>query len=106
MTSTCLRRSGFAQAGQITNKLQWEKFQFPNKSFRSFRNWSLEFVWDLGFVIWNFGRQGFSILTTSDQGETMKKKLKELETWVGSKVIGDGEVEILGVASIDEAKNG
>ncbi len=36
----------------------------------------------------------------------MKKKLKELAEWVGGKVIGDGEVEILGVASIDEAKTG
>jgi UDP-3-O-[3-hydroxymyristoyl] glucosamine N-acyltransferase len=36
----------------------------------------------------------------------MKKKLKELAEWVGGKVIGDGEVEILGVASIDEAKAG
>ena len=36
----------------------------------------------------------------------MKKKLKELATWVGGKVIGDGEVEVFGVAAIDEAKNG
>ena len=36
----------------------------------------------------------------------MKKKLKELAEWVGGKIIGDGEVEIFGVASIDEAKIG
>lgn len=36
----------------------------------------------------------------------MKKKLRELAELVGGKVIGDGEVEILGVASIDEAKAG
>ena len=36
----------------------------------------------------------------------MKKKLKELAEWVGGKVVGDGEVEILGVASIEEAKTG
>jgi UDP-3-O-[3-hydroxymyristoyl] glucosamine N-acyltransferase len=36
----------------------------------------------------------------------MKKKLKELAEWVGGKVIGDGEIEISGIASIDEAKPG
>ncbi len=36
----------------------------------------------------------------------MKKKLKELAEWLGGKVIGDGEVEISGIASIDEAKSG
>jgi len=36
----------------------------------------------------------------------MKKKLKELAEWVGGKVIGDGEVEILGVGSIDDANTG
>ena len=36
----------------------------------------------------------------------MKKRLRELAEWVGGKVIGDGEVEILRVASIDEAKAG
>jgi len=36
----------------------------------------------------------------------MKKRLRELAEWVGGKVIGDGEVEIVGVASIDEAKAG
>jgi UDP-3-O-[3-hydroxymyristoyl] glucosamine N-acyltransferase len=66
----------------------------------------LEFVWDLGFVIWSLGRQDFSILTTSDLGESMKKKLKELAEWVGGRVVGDEEVEISGVASIDEARPG
>lgn len=36
----------------------------------------------------------------------MKKKLKELAEFVGGTVIGDGEVEISGVASIDEAQPG
>jgi UDP-3-O-[3-hydroxymyristoyl] glucosamine N-acyltransferase len=36
----------------------------------------------------------------------MKKTLKELAQIVGGKVIGDAEVEISGVASIDEAKTG
>jgi UDP-3-O-[3-hydroxymyristoyl] glucosamine N-acyltransferase len=36
----------------------------------------------------------------------MKKKLRELAQWVGGRVIGDGEVEISGVASIDEARSG
>ncbi|MGQ9647495.1 MAG: UDP-3-O-(3-hydroxymyristoyl)glucosamine N-acyltransferase [Thermodesulfobacteriota bacterium] len=36
----------------------------------------------------------------------MKRKLRELAEWVGGKVIGDEEVEIVGVASIDEAKAG
>src|SRR4030042_3321556 len=31
ITSTCLRRSGFAQAGQITNKFQGSKFQSKEK---------------------------------------------------------------------------
>src|SRR5512139_301716 len=36
ITSTCLRRSGFAQAGQITNRFQWSKFQTEEKAFWSF----------------------------------------------------------------------
>ena len=36
----------------------------------------------------------------------MKKKLKELAEWVGGTVIGDGEVEISGVGSIEEAVPG
>jgi len=36
----------------------------------------------------------------------MKKKLKELAEFVGGRVLGDGEVEISGIASIDEAKSG
>ncbi len=36
----------------------------------------------------------------------MKKKLSELAEFVGGTVIGDGDVEISGVASIDEAKTG
>ena len=36
----------------------------------------------------------------------MKKKLKELAEWVGGTVVGDGEVGISGVASIEEAKFG
>jgi len=36
----------------------------------------------------------------------MKKKLKELAEWVGGTVIGDGDVEISGVAAIEEARPG
>jgi UDP-3-O-[3-hydroxymyristoyl] glucosamine N-acyltransferase len=36
----------------------------------------------------------------------MKKRLKELAEWVDGTVIGDGEVEISGVASIEEARAG
>ena len=36
----------------------------------------------------------------------MKKKLKELAEWVHGTVVGDGEVEIHGVASIEDAKEG
>ncbi|MDI7258375.1 MAG: UDP-3-O-(3-hydroxymyristoyl)glucosamine N-acyltransferase [Thermodesulfobacteriota bacterium] len=36
----------------------------------------------------------------------MKKRLRELAEFVGGAVIGDGEVEISGVASIDEAQPG
>lgn len=36
----------------------------------------------------------------------MKKKLKELAEWVGGTVIGDGEVEISGVASLEEGRPG
>jgi UDP-3-O-[3-hydroxymyristoyl] glucosamine N-acyltransferase len=36
----------------------------------------------------------------------MKKKLKELAQWVDGSVVGDGEIEISGVSSIDEAQAG
>jgi len=36
----------------------------------------------------------------------MKKKLKELAEWVGGTVVGDGEVEITGASSIEEARAG
>lgn len=36
----------------------------------------------------------------------MKKTLKELAEWVGGAIIGDGEVEISGVAPIEEAEPG
>lgn len=36
----------------------------------------------------------------------MKKQLKELAAWVGGTVVGDEEVEISGVASIEEAQPG
>ena len=36
----------------------------------------------------------------------MKKKLRELAEWVGGVVIGDGEVEISGVAAIEEVRAG
>jgi UDP-3-O-[3-hydroxymyristoyl] glucosamine N-acyltransferase len=36
----------------------------------------------------------------------MKKKLKELALWVDGTVVGDGEVEISGVAAIEEAREG
>ena len=36
----------------------------------------------------------------------MKKKLKELALWVDGTVVGDGEIEISGVAAIEEAQPG
>jgi len=36
----------------------------------------------------------------------MKKRLKELADWVGGTVVGDEEVEITGVAAIEEAQTG
>jgi len=36
----------------------------------------------------------------------MKKKLTELAEWVGGTVVGEGEVEISGVASIEDAREG
>ena len=36
----------------------------------------------------------------------MKKRLKELAEWVGGTVVGDGDIEITGVASIEEAGQG
>ena len=36
----------------------------------------------------------------------MKMKLKELAQWIGGTVVGDGEVEIHSVASIEDAKEG
>jgi UDP-3-O-[3-hydroxymyristoyl] glucosamine N-acyltransferase len=36
----------------------------------------------------------------------MKKRLKELAEWVEGTVVGDGEIEISGVSSIDEAQTG
>ena len=36
----------------------------------------------------------------------MKKRLKELAEWVEGTVVGDGEIEISGVAAIDEAQPG
>ena len=36
----------------------------------------------------------------------MKKKLKELALWVDGTVVGDGEIEISGVAAIEEARPG
>jgi UDP-3-O-[3-hydroxymyristoyl] glucosamine N-acyltransferase len=36
----------------------------------------------------------------------MKKKLKELAEWVGGTVVGDGEIEISGVAAVEEAQPG
>ncbi len=36
----------------------------------------------------------------------MKKKLKELAQWVDGIVVGDGEIEISGVAAIEEARDG
>jgi UDP-3-O-[3-hydroxymyristoyl] glucosamine N-acyltransferase len=36
----------------------------------------------------------------------MKKRLKELAQWVDGTVIGDGEIEISGVAAIEEAREG
>jgi hypothetical protein len=41
ITSTCLRRSGFAQAGQITNKSQWSKFEISNKVVSVIPYWYL-----------------------------------------------------------------
>ncbi|NWG04243.1 MAG: UDP-3-O-(3-hydroxymyristoyl)glucosamine N-acyltransferase [Syntrophaceae bacterium] len=36
----------------------------------------------------------------------MNRKLRELAEWVNGKVVGDGEINISGVAAIDEAKEG
>ncbi|MBP1696351.1 MAG: UDP-3-O-(3-hydroxymyristoyl) glucosamine N-acyltransferase, partial [Deltaproteobacteria bacterium] len=36
----------------------------------------------------------------------MSKKLKELAEWVDGTVVGDGEIEISGVAAIEEAGAG
>ncbi|HVP80022.1 MAG TPA: LpxD N-terminal domain-containing protein, partial [Thermodesulfobacteriota bacterium] len=36
----------------------------------------------------------------------MKKRLKELAEWVDGTVVGDGEIEISGVAAIEEAQAG
>ena len=36
----------------------------------------------------------------------MRRRLKELAEWVGGKVLGDEEVQIHGVASIEEAQEG
>jgi UDP-3-O-[3-hydroxymyristoyl] glucosamine N-acyltransferase len=36
----------------------------------------------------------------------MKKKLKELAQWVDGTIVGDGEIEISGVAAIEEARAG
>jgi UDP-3-O-[3-hydroxymyristoyl] glucosamine N-acyltransferase len=36
----------------------------------------------------------------------MKKKLKELAEWVGGTVVGDGQVDILNVAAVDDAQAG
>jgi UDP-3-O-[3-hydroxymyristoyl] glucosamine N-acyltransferase len=36
----------------------------------------------------------------------MKKKLKELAVWVDGTVVGDGEIDIFGVAAIEEARAG
>lgn len=41
-----------------------------------------------------------------DKGKSMKKKLRELADLVGGRVIGDEEVEISGVAPIEEAQPG
>jgi hypothetical protein len=45
--STCLRRSGLAQAGQIPNKLQCSKSKIPNLI------WTMEFIWDLDIGFWD-----------------------------------------------------
>jgi hypothetical protein len=44
---------------KMSNKHQWPKFQIPNSYrllFGAFGNWVLRFVWDFGFVIWDFER--------------------------------------------------
>jgi len=58
--------------------------------------WKFEFTVDL----WVINKKD------ENRSKAMKKKLRELAELVGGKVIGDGEVEIEGVASIDEAKAG
>jgi UDP-3-O-[3-hydroxymyristoyl] glucosamine N-acyltransferase len=45
-------------------------------------------------------------LKSLDLGKGMKKKLKELAQWVDGTVIGEGEIEISGVAAIEEARTG
>lgn len=47
-----------------------------------------------------------SCCDTVSKDREMRKKLKELAEWVGGEVVGDGEVEISGVASIDAAQSG
>jgi UDP-3-O-[3-hydroxymyristoyl] glucosamine N-acyltransferase len=42
----------------------------------------------------------------SDLENEMKKRLKELAEWVDGTVVGDGEIEISGVAAIEEAQAG
>jgi len=42
---------------QITNKSQYSNSKFQTKVL-VIRNWSLEFIWGLGFVIWNFEMSG------------------------------------------------
>ena len=40
------------------------------------------------------------------EGGGVKKKLRELAQWVDGTVVGDGEIEISGVAAIEEAQAG
>jgi hypothetical protein len=51
--STCLRRSGFVQAGQIKNKFQSSKFKCSNKTILVVGKLDLGIY--LEFGIWNLG---------------------------------------------------
>jgi len=42
---------------QITNKSQYSNSKFKTKVL-VIRDWSLEFIWRLGFGIWNFEMSG------------------------------------------------
>jgi hypothetical protein len=64
MPSTCLRRSGYAQAGQMPNNIEFPMTKIQKKDTSQvigFGYWNiglLEFVWYLEFGAWDFYLQG------------------------------------------------